>query len=140
MLLRAGGPLLGVAGLLAGVVITNLALGQFHVGYSGQPLAQPDWLPSLVSMGAVGLSATLLGGCPFRQTVMAASGDTDAASAVLGMVVGVVAAHALGTVSSPAGAAAGSGYLLAGVWIALLAVGFIGGVRVVVPVVTRRLG
>lgn len=138
MLIRRPGPLLGVAGLLVGVVVTNLALGQFNLGFYGQPLAHPDWLPGLVSMGAVGLAATLLGGCPFRQVVMTASGDTDAASAVLGMVVGVVLAHALGTVSSLDGAAPGAWYLLGGVWIVLLTVVFMRGARVAVPLTARR--
>ncbi|MRR12743.1 hypothetical protein EG835_09860 [bacterium] len=140
MLVRRSGPLLGVAGLIAGVTVTNIALGQFDIGYFGQPLSQPDWLPSMVSMGAVGLSATLLGGCPFRQVVMAASGDTDASSAVLGMVVGVVAAHLFGTVSSPDGAAPNAWYLLAAVWVVLLTIAVSRGVRVAVPLVSRRVG
>jgi len=138
MLIRRGGPLLGVAGLIVGVTGTNLALGQFNLGYYGQPLAQPDWLPSMVAMGAVGLSATLLGGCPFRQIVMAASGDVDASSAVLGMIAGVMSAHALGTVSSPQGAAPNAWYLLAAVWAVLLVIVVMRGVRVGVPLGSRR--
>lgn len=138
MLLRKAGPLLGVLGLLAGTFAANLLLGRFVLGYHGQPLAQPDWVGSVVSMGAVGLSATLLGGCPFRQVVMAATGDVDAGMAVLGMISGVVGAHALGTVSSPAGVAPNSWILLAAVWAALLTIAIRKGAAVPVAISGRR--
>ena len=39
-------------------------------------------------MGLVGMMSVMIGGCPFRQVVLASQGSTDAAAAVLGMLGG----------------------------------------------------
>jgi len=54
----------------------------------------------------VGITATLLGGCPLRQLVLSGEGDTDAASVVLGMIVGAAFCHNFLLASAPAKAAA----------------------------------
>ena len=56
-------------------------------------------------MVLVGLTATLLGGCPIRQTVLAAEGDTDAGMTVLGLFAGAAASHNFILASSPKGPA-----------------------------------
>jgi hypothetical protein len=59
-------------------------------------------------MGLVGLAATLLGGCPLRQTILSGEGDTDAGVTVLGMLVGAAFAHNFLTASSSKGIGANS--------------------------------
>jgi hypothetical protein len=41
----------------------------------------------------VGLTATLLGGCPLRQLVLSSEGDLDAGAVVFGMITGAAVAH-----------------------------------------------
>ena len=45
----------------------------------------------------------LLGGCPLRQLILAGSGNSDSAVAVLGMVVGAAFCHNFGLASSAEG-------------------------------------
>jgi hypothetical protein len=54
----------------------------------------------------VGFGAILVAGCPFRQLVLASSGDMDAAAAVAGMVLAAGLSVRLGIGSSPAGVTA----------------------------------
>ncbi len=97
--------LFGVLGLLAGALAVNLALGQFRLGFADQPVAHADVLGNFAAMAVAGLSAVLLGGCPFRQVVMTGEGDVDAGGAVLGMVAGALFAHGLGVASTAKGLA-----------------------------------
>ena len=48
---------------------------------------------NFLSLSLVGLCATLLGGCPFRQTILSGEGDTDAAITLLGMFLGTAISH-----------------------------------------------
>jgi uncharacterized protein len=48
----------------------------------------------------VGLCAVLLGGCPFRQLIIAGNGNGDAAVVVFGMLAGAAFSHNLGLVSA----------------------------------------
>lgn len=97
--------LLGIAGLVVGALAANVALGQFKLGFAGQPFAHADALGSFAAMSLAGLSALMLGGCPFRQVVMTGEGDADAGAAVAGMFAGALAAHRFGLVSTAAGLA-----------------------------------
>ena len=54
-------------------------------------------------MVLAGLSVTLLGGCPLRQTILAGEGSTDAGVTILGMLVGAAFAHNFLLASGPAG-------------------------------------
>lgn len=105
ILVRRFDLLFGVVGLLVGVLVTNVALGQFHPGFQGQPAAHTDALGNFASMTIAGFAAVLLGGCPFRQVVMAGEGDLDALAAVLGMGSGALFAHFMGLASTAAGVA-----------------------------------
>ena len=51
----------------------------------------------------VGLVACMLGGCPFRQTILASEGDNDAVITVFGMLVGAACAHNWGLAASGKG-------------------------------------
>ena len=51
-------------------------------------------------MFVVGFAATLAGGCPLRQLVLAGQGSSDAAMTVVGMFVGAALCHNFGLASS----------------------------------------
>jgi len=103
VLVRRYDLLFGIAGLVIGATIVNLILGQYSLGFTGQPVAHNDALGSFAAMTIAGLAAVMMGGCPLRQTIMGSEGDADAAIAVLGMLVGAGFAHWAGIPSSGAG-------------------------------------
>jgi YedE family putative selenium metabolism protein len=98
----------GIAAFFVGALITNYALGYVHWGFEGQPIAHTNHLWNFFSMSLVGLAATLLGGCPLRQTILSGEGDTDAGVTVLGMLVGAAFAHNFLTAASAKGIGANS--------------------------------
>ncbi len=105
----------GIAAFFIAALITNYALGYVHWGFieagtpeAAQYIAQDNHLWNFFSMGLVGLAATLLGGCPLRQTILSGEGDTDAGVTVLGMLVGAAFAHNFLTASSSKGIGANS--------------------------------
>jgi YedE family putative selenium metabolism protein len=81
------------------IFIMNLLLGQFDPGEA--PVAHANHIQNFLGMALVGLCAVLLGGCPFRQTVMAGKGNADAAMAFLGMLVGTGFAHNFALAAKP---------------------------------------
>jgi len=91
-----------VALIIAGI-IGNLIFGSFNPGFEGQPIAHTDGLWNFLGMTLVGFCSILLGGCPFRQLVLAGSGNSDSAVTVLGMIAGSAFAHNFGMASSSAG-------------------------------------
>lgn len=94
---------LGIASLFVVAFGLNLALGNVHFGFAGQPVAHTDSLWNFCGMVTAGLAFALAGGCPGRQLFMAGEGDTDAALFAIGMLVGAAIAHNFGTASSGAG-------------------------------------
>lgn len=106
MLVKDPHLLYGSLAIFGTALVMNLAFGYFKVGFAGQPVAHTDGVWNFLGMVVVGLGATLLGGCPLRQTIMAGEGDTDAGMAFLGMLVGAAFAHNFGLASSPAGTTA----------------------------------
>ncbi len=101
--------LLGFAAIFVAVLVGNLIVGAaglssgFHPGFTGQSVAHTDGLWNLLGMALVGLASVLLGGCPLRQLILAGSGNSDSAVAVLGMVVGAAFCHNFGLASSGEG-------------------------------------
>jgi len=93
----------GVVACFLGALVFNLILGQFHLGFAGQPVAHSNHLWNFLGMVLVGLAATQLGGCPLRQLVLSGEGDTDAAMTVLGLFAGAAFAHNFLLASSPMG-------------------------------------
>ena len=91
-----------VALIIAGV-IGNLILGSFNLSFEGQPIAHTAGLWNFLGMTLVGFCSILLGGCPFKQLVLAGSGNSDSAVTVLGMITGAAFAHNFGMASSAAG-------------------------------------
>jgi YedE family putative selenium metabolism protein len=94
---------LGVLSLLIFAFGTNLLLGQFNMGFTGQPVAHTMHVWNFGGMLLAGLAFALAGGCPGRQLFLSGEGDGDAAVFVLGMIVGAAFSHNFGLASSPAG-------------------------------------
>jgi len=77
MLLRDAHLLRGILSLIGFALVTNMALGQFHPGFRGQPVAHPDAMWNFGGMVLAGLAFTLAGGCPGRQIGLAGGGEAD---------------------------------------------------------------
>ncbi len=103
ILLRDSRLLYGVLALIVVAFITNLALGQFNPGFSGQPVAHTDGWWNFGGMVLAGLAFTLAGGCPGRQLFLTGEGDADSAMFVSGMLVGAGVAHTFSMTSSSTG-------------------------------------
>jgi YedE family putative selenium metabolism protein len=102
-LIRETGMLLAYLGIFVGVLVLNIYFGNFNLGFANQPVAHTNHIFNFLGLFLVGLSAVLLGGCPLRQIVLGSEGDTDAATAVIGMVAGAAIAHNFLLAASPAG-------------------------------------
>ncbi|MBN2404764.1 MAG: YedE-related selenium metabolism membrane protein [Coriobacteriia bacterium] len=116
--------LVGVAGLVIGVAVMNMVFGQFNLGFEGQPAAHTNFLGNFLPMVLVGLTAVFMGGCPLRQVIMASEGDLDAVAAILGMMLGAVASHALSLASTGAGPASGAWVAMGAMAAVTLGIGF----------------
>lgn len=103
VMLRDSHLLNGVLAFIVVALIANVALGQFHPGFEGQPVAHTNTLWNFMGMVLAGLAFTLAGGCPGRQLIMSGEGDGDAAVFVFGMLVGAAFSHNFNLASSPAG-------------------------------------
>jgi YedE family putative selenium metabolism protein len=95
--------LTGFLSLVVFAFLTNLALGQFHPGFTGQPVAHTMHVWNFAGMVLAGLAFALAGGCPGRQLFLSGEGDGDAAVFVMGMIVGAGFSHNFGLASSPKG-------------------------------------
>ena len=93
----------GIFGLFAAALVMNLATGNFHLGFTGQPIAHSEHIWNFLGLFLVGLSAAMAGGCPLRQLILSASGNGDSVVTVLGLVVGAAFCHNYGYAASPAG-------------------------------------
>ncbi|SMC46646.1 YedE family putative selenium transporter [Sporomusa malonica] len=81
----------------------NLYFGFFKLGFENQPLGHTMHIWNFLGLFLTGLAATLAGGCPLRQLIMAGEGSTDAMFCVLGMLAGAGVAHNLNAAGSAAG-------------------------------------
>ncbi len=93
----------GFIALVVFAFVTNLILGQFKPGFTGQPVAHTMHIWNFAGMTLAGLAFALAGGCPGRQLFLAGEGDGDAAVFVMGMIVGAGFAHNFSLASSPKG-------------------------------------
>ncbi len=89
--------------LFVGVLVYNLVNGSFKLGFDAQPIAHSEALWNVLGMFVVGLAATMLGGCPLRQLILAGSGSSDSALTFVGMLLGGAFAHNFGIASSGTG-------------------------------------
>lgn len=95
--------LTGFISLVVFAFLANMALGHFHPGFTGQPVAHTMHIWNFAGMGLAGLAFALAGGCPGRQLFLCGEGDGDAAVFVMGMIVGAGFSHNFGLASSPKG-------------------------------------
>lgn len=95
--------LFGAVTILVTVIITSLILGKFKLGFNEQPVAHSDWLWNSLGMVLVGFGSVLLGGCPLRQIILSAEGNSDSTMTVFGLTAGAAFAHNFGLASSPKG-------------------------------------
>ena len=93
----------GAIALVLFAFVTNLMVGQFHPGFTDQPVAHTLQVWNFLGMVLAGLAFALAGGCPGRQLFLSGEGDTDAAIFVVGMVAGAAFSHNFGLASSPKG-------------------------------------
>ncbi len=103
MLIRDPHLFWGILSFAGAALVTNLLLGQFNLGFEGQPVAHTNHLWNFGGMVLAGLAFALAGGCPGRQIFMSGEGDGDAAIFVIGMIVGAGFAHNFGLASSTTG-------------------------------------
>jgi len=103
ILFRQSHLFLGVCAIVIVAFITNLIVGQFHPGFTHQPVAHTMGVWNFLGMVVAGMAFALAGGCPGRQLFLAGEGDGDAAVFVLGMIVGAAFSHNFGLASSPKG-------------------------------------
>ena len=94
-----------IAALFVVMTIYNIATGNFHLSFSGQPIAHSQHLWNILGMYVVGFAAVLAGGCPLRQLILAGQGSSDSAVTFLGMLLGAAFAHNFNLVCSAAKAA-----------------------------------
>jgi len=95
--------LIPFAVILVVVFAGNMITGTFSAGFQGQPIAHTEWIWNILGLFLVGFGSVLLGGCPFRQLVLAGSGNSDASVTVLGFIAGAAICHNFGLASSGAG-------------------------------------
>ncbi|HHW07156.1 MAG TPA: YedE-related selenium metabolism membrane protein [Clostridia bacterium] len=105
MLIRDFHLLSGLAGIFLFALIGNLIFNPaaFKIGFVEQPIAHTDFVWNFLGMTLAGLGSCLLGGCPLRQTILAAEGNTDSAVTVLGLITGAAFAHNFGLAASANG-------------------------------------
>jgi len=95
--------MLGFLSILAAALVGNLVLGKFNPGFAEQPIAHTDGLWNFLGMALAGWGSVLLGGCPFRQMILAGEGNTDSAVCAIGLLVGAAISHNFGLASSAKG-------------------------------------
>lgn len=103
ILFRESTLIIGFITLLVVAAIANVALGFFHPGFAGQPIAHTDGLWNFLGTTLLGFACVLLGGCPLRQFVLAGEGNTDSAITILGLLVGAAFCHNFKLASSADG-------------------------------------
>ena len=103
ILIRDNYLLIGFLGIFLGALVLNIAFGFFKPGFVEQPIAHTMHIWNFLGLFLVGLTATLLGGCPLRQLILSGEGDIDAGAVVVGMIVGAAFCHNFMLAASPAG-------------------------------------
>lgn len=104
-----------IGGLFVVMLIFNIATNRFVLGFDTPGVvAHSDHLWNVLGMFVVGFAATLAGGCPLRQLILAGQGSSDAAMTVIGMFVGAALCHNLGLASSGTAKDAATGAITAG--------------------------
>lgn len=90
-----------IGGLFVVLLGFNLVNGSFAFSFAG-PIAHSQHIWNILGMYIVGFAATLAGGCPLRQLILAGQGSSDAAVTVAGLFVGAALCHNLKLASAAA--------------------------------------
>lgn len=93
----------GFISIIVFALVGNLIFSNFKFGFEGQPVAHNDALWNFLGMAVVGWGSVLLGGCPYRQLILAGEGNSDSAITVVGMVIGAAFCHNFKLASSGKG-------------------------------------
>ncbi len=101
ILFRDGNLISGFIAVFVTILIGNLCLSSFKLGFTGQPVAHSAHLWNFLGMFIVGWGSVLLGGCPLRQLILAGEGNGDSAVTVLGMVAGAAISHNFSLAGNP---------------------------------------
>ncbi|MDD5772728.1 MAG: YedE family putative selenium transporter [bacterium] len=80
--------LYGSFAFLISAFLSYLFIKDFQPGTIAYQGSSPSYIWDFLGMGLVGFSGSLAGGCPFRQLILAGSGDSDAGVTVLGLLAG----------------------------------------------------
>ena len=103
MLIKKPNLLYGYCAVFVVALIANIVVGNFHLGFEGQPIAHTNFVWNFLGMALVGYGSTLIGGCPLRQIIMAGEGNADSAICIFGMIIGAATAHNFGLAASADG-------------------------------------
>jgi YedE family putative selenium metabolism protein len=103
LLIRDSSLLSGYVAILVVAFLGNLAVGNFKLGFEGQPIAHTSHLWNFLGMCLAGYGSALLGGCPLRQIIMAGEGNADAGICVLAFLLAGATAHNFGIAASASG-------------------------------------
>ena len=117
----------GFIAIFVTVLIGNLCLHKFNLGFAGQPVAHSDHVWNFLGMLLAGWASVLLGGCPLRQLILAAQGNGDSAVTVFSMIVGAAFAHNFGLAGAADSVAEDGTYVVGGIGtagMAAVAIGF----------------
>lgn len=85
---KSTGLLAGIASLFVFALAASILTGQFSLGWHGQPSSNESHIWNFSGMLMVGFGSVIIKGCPFRQLILSGQGDTEAGSAVMGMLAG----------------------------------------------------
>lgn len=97
----------GSIAILVAAIIGNVVIGNVNIAFTEQPIAHNEWIWNILGLFIVGMTATLLGGCPMRQLALTGTGNTDSAVTYFGMLVGAAFAHNFKLASSGEGTTPG---------------------------------
>lgn len=93
----------GLLSMVAFAFGVSVYKGFFMPGFEGQPGSHLAYGWSFLGMALVGITSIMIGGCPFRQLILASQGSSDAGASVLGMVAGGAIVQSWGITSSNLG-------------------------------------
>ncbi len=95
--------LIGLILMIVAAIVASVLTGQFHLGMYDQPGSHLSHGWSFMGMFLTGFASVILGGCPYRQLILAGEGNTDSGVATLGMLAAAALVHDWALASSTAG-------------------------------------
>lgn len=129
----------GYIALIVVVVAGNLLVDLFWpcpgerklFEWGAAPLAHSVHLWNFLGMALVGLGATLVGGCPFRQMIASSQGNSDAAMTLMGLLFGAAFCHNFALAAAPAKPDALGGPGTAGMVAVIVGIVVLGGIGLI---------